>query len=816
MNDFRYAVRTLRRSPSYAVTATAVLGIGIALATVAFAVVDGVLFKPLPYSRPHELYLVRADVTNVPGSITTGRSQPPPVSGIEIDAWAAALPGIAMTAVSSEPFAFRRGDGPEYWAAEVDERFFDVLGSRPLLGGFNPEDFDWYRADEGRAVRPVMISYRYWQRTLGGDPNAVGRNLAEWRRPGLTWGERVVGVLPPDFVFPVDADQPQPEILSASRGTRGWEPGYQVLLRLPADTYLASVRDRLMDGARVAAQVTPPDHQRHAPFDAVRLVPVTDQLGRHERPAFAMVFAGASVLLLLSCLNVAGLAAARNIERRRDVAVRRALGAGIGAIAKGLLAEITLLAIGAAGVALLIAKPILVWTIALLPATVTLLKAPAVDGRVFAAMAVFALATVAIVALWPARVATQLSGPSSLASLSAAPTRVGRRSSAALIAAQVALAFVLVTAGALTVASLAAAWLTDAGYQRDRTILAEAYIRNYADGAEATRQLEEIDDLLLRIPGVARVATSSIQPLFRSSTGRHFTDLVAQGWTGDPRELSQRRVSDGFFEVMGLRLIDGRWALPGEWIVDQPIAIVSETAARKLWPGQSAVGQLLVAQSPRRRQVEPARTVIGVVADARYTALDDEPTGDIYVPDRFEAGRTGVFFHVRTTSDASMVLPLVAQALKARNVFANQISTHEDALFASVKHRALPAWLFGSLAVSALLLCGVGILGLLAMSAAQRRREMGIRVALGATTGRVVALIVREQAAAVGAGLLAGAAISLWAVGFAESQLYGVGAYDPAVWVSVALVLSAVALIGTLIPSLRAARVNPVEALRHE
>jgi len=812
VTSLRYAVRTLRRSPWYSATVIFVLGIGIALATVVFAVVDGVLFKPLLYARAQELFLVHAERSTAPSPSA------PPVSFIEIDAWRAALGEILLTATST-PYRFKRTDGREYWAANIDEHFFDVIGERPLLGGFAPEDWDWYQPEEGRAVRPVLVSYRYWQQVLGGDPNAIGRTHEEWRRHNTTWGEHIAGVLPQDFVFPLDSTAPQPEILSPIPRTRrlSLDPDYHVLLRVPPSTDLASVHARVLDGLRQAAVVAPPEgHQRHSPFDGVRLAPAVDELGRHERPAFALVFCGAAVLLMLACLNVAGLTAARNVERRRDLAVRRALGAGTAAIVRGLLVEIAWLAAGAAAVALIAARPLLIWTIGLLPATVTLLKTPALDARVFCASALFAVLTVAAVALWPARVAARASDASSLGGLAATATRVARRSSAALVAAQVAIAFVLLTTGALTVASLAAAWRTDAGYRRDRMILVEAYIRNYTSGADATQQLEQVDDLLARIPGVGRVATSSIQPLFDSSTQRRYTDLVPPGWKGDPRELSQRKVSPDFFEVLGMRLVSGRWASPGEWRVDQPVAIVSETAAKRLWPDGSAIGQLLVAQSPRRLAVEPPRTVIGVVADTRYSALDQDPAGEIYVPDRFEAGRTGVFFHIRTEHAAAPVVPLIVQALRSRNIFANQVSTHEDALFASVKHRALPAWLFGSLGVAALLLSGVGILGLLAMSAAQRTRELGIRVALGATTGRVVRLLVREQLLAVCAGLIAGVLVSLWAVRFAESLLYRVRPYDPAVWLSAAATLLAVALIGTLLPSLRAARVNPVEALRTE
>jgi len=309
VTHLRYAVRTLRRSPWYTATTIGVLGISMALATVVFAIVDGVLVKPLSLPQPSELFLVRADVTNTKGAVTTDRVQAPPVSGIEIDAWREAIPEIPLTAVST-PFRFKRTDGREYWAANVDAQFFDVMGLRPLAGGFVPEDYDWDQRDRGRAIRPLLVSHRYWQQVLGGDPGVIGRTVDRWERDGITWGERIAGVLPRDFVFPVDPEEPQPELVSPMPRRPGLNVDYQVVLRLRQSADLPRVRDRLLVGLRQAAAAAPPaSHQRHSPFDTARLVPLAEQLARYEKPAFVLLFSGAALLLLLGCLNVAGLAA---------------------------------------------------------------------------------------------------------------------------------------------------------------------------------------------------------------------------------------------------------------------------------------------------------------------------------------------------------------------------------------------------------------------------------------------------------------------------------------------------------------------------
>ena len=498
----------------------------------------------------------------------------------------------------------------------------------------------------------VLVSYRYWQRELGGDPTVGGRIFDEWERDGVRWAQRIAGVLPPDFVFPVDPDDPQPEMLLPMRRAVGpSERDTFALVRIPPTSDLTSVRERLLAGTRQAALAEPLHGRRQVPFDTVRLVPVAPQLARQERRGFAMVGSGAAVLLLLACINVAGLAAARNVERRRDLAIRRSLGASAAVIVRGVVLEVAVIGAVAAFLGVILAKPLLLRTLQLLPETVTLLKTPVIDGRVLTAVALLAIGCAAIVALWPALVATRFGSPIPPAS-GAATAPAGRRASFVLIASQVALGFVLLTVGGLTSASLAAAWLTDSGYVRDRMILVEAYIRSYASGADATRQLEEIDDLLARIPGVERVATSSIQPLFSSSSMRAFTTLVPDGWQGGSQAASMRRVSDGFFDVMGIRLVDGRWAVRGEWSVEQPVAMVSESAARTLWPGRSAIGQTLVAAG---RATEPSRPVIGVVADARFVALDRDRSARSTCPIDSMPGRTGAFFHLRTSGDAAAI-----------------------------------------------------------------------------------------------------------------------------------------------------------------
>ena len=804
LRDLRHGSRALGHAPWYALTTICVLAVGIGLTTVAFAVVDGVLFKPLPFTRASQLYLVRADVSTAP------HTQPPPVSWRDINAWKQASPDLAITVISNSS----RG-----WGGSIDEHFFEVTGTQLLFGGFSPADFEWARVAErtGQRITPVLLTYRYWLKEFGGDPGVVNRTIIRTRREKFVSGIRIAGVLSAGFVFPLDLGEAQPDMLSPIlRGARTSSiRDLHVITRVdrPEAAFIAG--ERLQAASRHLPEAAPPPGHspgalmQRVPFDEVQLIPLVDHLARHERPAFALVLAASGVLLLLACVNLAGLVAARNIERRRDLAIRTALGASRWALTRALLAELAVPAIVATALALLIAKPLLVWTVNLLPATVMLLKDPAVDHRVFLAAVLLTVATCVLVAVWPARLATRLGMTARFDGIDATTTRPVRRFAQPLVATQIALGFVLLTAGGLTVSSLAAAWQNDAGFRRDRMVLLELFVNESSSSRETFEKLEALPGLLQGVGGVAAVAISTIQPFF-VQRANVWTNVLPEGWTGDIAGVSSRQVSANYFAVMGLRLIDGRWPSAGEWD-DGRAAIVSQTAARILWPDRSAIGRQLM---PRQKAAAGPITVVAVVADARYIALDTDPIGDIYLPGALASGRYGGFFHVRTAAPADAVLGSILGALAGRGYLVAQASTHDDALFASVKHRALPAWLFGSLGLGALVVLGTGIFGLLAMSAAQRTREVGIRVALGATRGRVVRLLVREQLSAVALGLGAGALVSIWAVTFLESQLYGVRAHDAVVWTSVATTLAAIAAIATLLPAWRAARADAVQALR--
>ena len=819
--ELRSAVRSLLATPWYSAAVVAVFTLGLALSTVVFAIVDGVLFKPLPYPRADELFLVRPEINHAPAAETTL------VTGREALAWMEAVGSDAAITKMSAPSTIGRLGARDFFAASIDERFFDVVGIAPAIGGFTADEFQARSSPElEREPFPrALISHDLWMTVAGGARDVIGRRVILTAN-GLR-GVHVAGVLPRGFVFPSSAEVPligvrQPDVLlpmaRLQRHELDW-PGFLIVARIADGGGVVSVHERLR-AVTIAFTNNPPvsDIQHHhldakrPPYDTVTLEPVTEHLGARERPAFALVTAATGLLLALVCVNAAALTAARSLYRRRDLAIRRALGASGWDLARGVLAELLILT-GAGALLALLASPVLLQrTVSLLPDSVTLLKAPDVDGRVFLAATLVAFGSALVVLVWPALMASRASTFLASGRLESGSTRLGRRSGLILLSMQAAIGFILLTAGGLTLGSIAAAWRSDVGYRRDRVVILEAFLRDASAKPNAYEEVVAFRDALRRVAGVAGVATTDASLRLLARDSRPWSGVKPAGSQAAPPGLASRSVSAEYFAVMGLPFIEGAPPAPGEWNSNR-LAVISESASRLLWPDRSPIGQHFV---PNRSQRETAPTwrVVGVVRDARYRAIDQQPIADVYLADQIDRGRYGSFFLLRTSADPDAVIPALAALADARGFWTERVMPLDDALFATMRPRFLPAWLFASLGSVGVVVLAAGSFGLLAMSAAQRTREIVIRTALGAPPGRVLGLLARDQIASVTIGIAAGALISVWAMNAVQGHLYGVTPHEPAVWTSVAIVMIIVATLGTLLPAARAVRVNPALALK--
>jgi putative ABC transport system permease protein len=793
--DLRQAVRSVRRAPWYAATLAAVVAVGIALAATVFALVDGVLFKPLPYRAPQELYAIQGRA----GGEAIAHSS---VSLREVEAFRRAVPDAIFTAHSTSTGYGTLGviNGPTVWLRRIDRHFWSALGVRPLLGGFEPADFQ-----TETATPPVVITYGLWQRVFGADPDVIGRRVDIMRT-----AIRVAGVLPREFVFPSGEGQARPDMLAPAmaRPTDGGGGRYHdVIARLPSHVPIAAVRARLEAAAREAGPAGPDAAGRHRPFDTIEILPLKQVMTSDERTASRLAFGAVTLLVMLIAVNVGGLAGSHSLDRARESAARRALGASSFDLVRLQFLETGLLVLAGSIAGLGLAQLLLVETARRLPEDILLLREPVLDGRVIAAVVAAAVfvaiaATVAGVRTSQRRSLTSLLGQG--AGTTVEPARSGGR--AVLQAGQVALAMLLVTGGALFLASLQNVWRADTGYDLADTLYIDVRVGGLPGTATPLVRTLELLDEVRRVPGVSSAGVIDTLLLAGARRGSVFSPPNPDA----PDDAEMIPVSSQFFALAGLHAVDGRLPTDAELDAGAPVAVVSARTARDFWPGRSAVGQML---SSKRATL----SVIGVVPDARFQDLDRASYGEIYVPIRLGLW-TGLAptYLIRATLPERQVMPALLETIRRFDPTASirRAQSVSLALAESIRQRRFHAWLFGGLGVASLLVAAAGILGLVAMTTARRTREMGVRLALGATPDGLRRLLLREQLGPVAAGVVAGGAAAAWAVRFIGSFLYELSAYDVRVWAIAAGVVLVAAAAGTLVPASRLGRIDPVAALR--
>jgi putative ABC transport system permease protein len=564
----------------------------------------------------------------------------------------------------------------------------------------------------------------------------------------------------------------------------------------------ADYQARMDAAAQAEARAwVPRPHEGTPVFDHAGLTPLETYLTGQQRPVFLMIFGAVAVLVVLGCVNVSGLMASRVQDRGRELAVRRALGAGSRQIASMLLTE-SLVIVGAGtlvGVAL--ARPLMALTMRLLPDAMGLLKPPSIDLRVMTFAGLASLVAALLVSIWPIWRSVRASLSYAMSDGSQPTTRVRSTGRMLVVSLQVALGLTLALGGALLVGSLVRVWQTDPGFRTDKLLVLQARTPSGSTQVQA-RAIEAFLTTVRRVPGAA-VAGATQSPIL---TGGSFMNAFADGATV--------AVTPGFFEATGLTLLDGRWLTPEEIASGAAVAVVSERVARRVGKGERVIGREIrgfVEMAPR------PFTVVGVVADAHFGSWDRDGSGQIYGSYVLTATNQNVVtVVVQTGARPGAVLASLLPMIKntAGDVQVTSVASAADLLDESIRQRRLESWLFGSFAVAALAIVDVGVFGLMAMTTARRTREIGVRMALGASSHAVVALLMREQLVAVVVGLGAGALVSRWAVSFVTTYLYQLTGYDRRVWgIAVALIVATAAL-GALVPALRASRLNPVAALR--
>jgi predicted permease len=802
--SMRQAARSLRRSPWYTASVIAIVALSMTVATTTFAVVDGVLFKALPYPNADELYVLSGifdDEAAKPDRIVHM------VSPLEVNAWREAVPGLQVAILGSR--GYRLDDGTLVDAMVVDPDFFRVFGVPLLIGGLTRDDFEANAGDQ-----PVVISHRLWQRLFDGEEGVLGRtvrpastSLPRWRAAGVLAPEGVVPPLPdPDDQW-VRRQNRVDVIIPSPNEPDFPERGSLAFVRVPGDERVA-VTGAMKAAVRAYKADNPPLSEfdrlpSQRPFDDIELLPLADFLTVRQRPVLALVFVTALGLSVLVLLNAGALAAARAQRRLRELAMRRSLGARTSDLVRDALAEQAWLVGLGATLGLLLS----VWLIDVvgqtLPPGLNLLKPLQVDWRAAAfALGLSGGMAVAVAILSVRRVVRSAAPSVALGTARvSAPVGLGRW----LVAGQIAIAFAIVLGGTMFVTSLGMMAAADTGIASRNAVM----LRLSSDGTP-TAHLEAVMDRLRAMPGVRAVGLFD-RPLFDNL---RFPSITFQDPSG---EMPARpwpvllRVGPGFFDAAGITLLDGRFPSDAELAGEAPVMVVSAALARRYWPRDRAVGQTL-----RARVGGASSTVVGVVKDVRMVAGDAPGEEAIFVGRNFE--RTGAHAFMAFEANPDVLLPDVLAAITAADpaLRVPEAERVDDALARSVSPRRISALAAFVFAACALMLVAVGLVGLVAQITGWRTHEMGIRVALGSSAGSITRLIVGEQLTAVAAGLAAGLAIAAGAARFVGKYLYGVTPYDARVWSVAAVLVLACAGLAALVPAMRASRVDPVVALKAE
>ena len=799
MGDFRYAIRGLLRTPGFTIAAVLALALGIGATTAIFSVVHAVLLRPLGWADEGRLLAVHSDF---PGHKLYDLGVSPP------EFYELRKAGFVERAGAyRDGVVTLGGDRPERLQAGVaTDGFFETLGVQPALGRtFTPAE-NLHGND-----RVALLSWDFFQSHFAGDPQTVGKTITLEQAPYT-----VIGVLPRGFRYREPQDVFVPH---------GWEPGdleahrvehyLHAVVRLRPGVTLEAAKAQL-DAltARIRADHTD-TYSREAGWRFAMKPLRTDFVGPTREPLL-LLFGAVVLVLLIACANVANLLLARSASRGREFAVRAAIGASRARLVRQLLVEGLVLAACGAALGVATAAWAMNGILALAPESVRSFAQGALNLPVLAFAGGLAMATTLLFALTPALRASTPDLATSLKDGSASGPPSSGRARSALVAGQVALSMALLAAAALVLRSFGSVLQIAPGFDAQGVLTArlspsgDAYDETKLDGRIGYYQ--EALRRVAALPGVQSAGAVDVLPLTGSSP-RSYRIEGYQPAPGEPQPAGELRwVDPGYFRTLRIPLASGRELTDADDFHHGLVALVSEAWVRRYFPGRVVVGRRL--RFPTNQPIEGDwRTIVGVVADVRELGLDKPPPPIFYLP-QAQRGPDTIYVVVRGTAAPAAVRAALASADPSQAV--DEIRPLEDVIAASLAPRKFPLELLGLFALLALALSALGIYGVTAYAVSQRTREIGLRIAVGASAPGIVRMILAGSLRTVAIGLAAGGAAAMAGGALLSSQLYGVGPRDPLTYAAVAAVLLAVALLASALPALRAARVDPMIALRAE
>ena len=799
MADLRYAMRALARAPGFTLAVVLTLALGIGANSAIFSIVHGVLLRPLPYAQPDRLVLLYGRYPQV------GRTS---TSLPDFRDWRERSHSFEQMAARHNGTFVLTGEGePERVIADrVTSNFFTTFGVKPLLGRAFLPDEDKMGGDD----RVVVLSHGYWQRRFGGDPRVIGRQI---QLNGNPW--TVVGVAPPEFRFHRAVDLWAPTRADTTLNRRA--EFLDVIGRLKPGV---TVEQASADVAAVSHQLAEQYPETNATITS-EVISLREDLVRDVRPALYAFMGAVGLVLLIACANVANLLLARAATREREVAVRVALGAGRGRLTRQLLTESIVLALlgGVAGIALAS------WGVAALGAMkVEMLPRQSEIGMnvpVVAYSMALALATGLLFGLAPA---LRLSGGPLSASL-----REGARGSTggslarlrgALVLGEVALAFVLLAGAGLLIRSFEKLTRVDLGFEPAGVLTYSVTfpVSKFREPAMLPPIYRSLLERARAIPGVRGAALSANLPMGGSGYLNYTVEgLPARESRPDdpPDDVQPFSVTPDYFSALRIPLRRGRLIAPTDAERAPRVALVNEEFARRTFPGIDPIGRRITFGNPD--DSTSWMTIVGVVGNVAQEGVTAKPYAQLYRSIE-QWPRSAVLVSLRTDRDPVSLAASARAAMREvdRDLVVNDMQPLAARVDQSIARPRLSAWLLTGFSCLALVLAAVGIYGVMAYTVAQRTREIGVRMALGADPGNVKRLVVRQGMRPALLGVVVGLLAALAASRLIQTLLYGVSALDPVTFILVPLFLTGVALVATYLPARRATLVLPTVALQAE
>jgi len=799
MNDLKFAFRQLLKNPGFTAVAVLTLALGIGANTAIFSVLNGVLLSPLPYNQPDRLVMLFESLPDAPQIM---------VSYPDYLDWRARTRSFDDIAIFNGFDSFnattRRGDPERIHGGLASGNLFAVLGVGPAAGRlFGPAD------DQPGAPAVVVITDKLWQRRFAGDPKAIGTQLA---LDGTSY--TIIGVLPPTFtLYSAQLWLPLGRFTTSPRFARDNHPGLIGIGRLKTGVTLAQMR---ADLSAVAKQL----QSEHPDNDNIGAIGsfITDIVVGDIKPALLMLAGAVALVLLVACANVANLLLGRAAARQKEFGLRVAIGASRGRLVRQLLTESVVLALfgGVVGVALAWAGVKLL--VALKPENVPRLGAIHVSGTVLGFALAISVVTGVLFGLVPAVHATH-SDPISALREGTRGSGGGRsriRMRAGLTVVEVGLALMLLVGAGLMLRSFVNLLAVDPGFDKRGTVVARIQLpdRQYRDEPRRRAAFEELIGKVRALPGIADAALATDLPISSSwQTGITYEGAVA-GSPDAERLTPAATIFPGYFHTLRIAMLAGRDFAMSDRPDQPPVVVISRAVAMRFFGTVNAVGRRI---RHARAENEPWATVVGVVNDVKNFGLQGTSPGQLYYPSG-QADMSSAWLFVRTDTPLETIGPMLRRTIASvdRELPLALLQTLESSVDSSISQPKFSMVMLTIFAGIALALAAVGIYGVISYSVAQRTREIGVRLALGAQRADVVRMVVGQGMALSVVGVVAGGLAAAASGQVMAKHLFGVKSSDPTVFVGVAATLLVVAFIASAVPALRATRIDPVDAMRGE